>query len=71
MAGSSISAQGQIKCPKCGHSLNKSLTELKANAHFACPHCGAAIKIQGRGFESAGRGLQNLAKAAARLGRKR
>lgn len=68
MASLSSTTKIPVKCPKCGHTTKKPLSELKPQATFTCA-CGTTITVNGDGFESAGKSLDDLQKTIAKLGR--
>ena len=71
MSKISTTLQTPIPCPKCGHTVKKRLSELKADTEFPCPGCGAVFRVSGGEFETVGKSMDDLQKTIAKLGRKR
>jgi len=69
MAKASAGLKVTLKCKNCGRTLEKGLTELKANSEFRC-ECGTTFVIQGDGFQSAGKAVDAFQKSIADLSRK-
>lgn len=64
----SASIEIPIKCPKCGHTIKKRLSELQRKQDIAC-RCGVTFKVDPSGFQSAGKSLDDFQKALAKLGK--
>lgn len=57
-----------IKCPRCGKQTKQRLARLKDGAEFTCS-CGATFKVDGDGFASAQKGLDDLIKSIRKIGK--
>ncbi len=70
MANLSSSMKITLKCPKCSHTFQKTLAQLKPNAKIPCPTCGTTFVVKGDGFQSAGKSLDEFSKSLSKLGTK-
>ena len=57
-----------IKCPKCGHTIKKRLTELQTKHKLTC-RCGNGIAIDPAGFKSAVKHRVDFKKALSKFGK--
>lgn len=57
-----------IKCPKCGHTIKKRLSDLQRQQDVSCI-CRTVISINPDGFKSAGKALSDLEKVLSKFGK--
>jgi hypothetical protein len=57
-----------LQCPSCRRSIKRSFRSLGAGTSLRCS-CGTVIRIQGNGFTSAQRSMDQLNREFQRLNR--
>lgn len=64
-------AEVPFTCPKCGHKFTKTVGELKADAHFACPVCQAGFDASNfnADIQKADNMLDDIRRKLGRLGK--
>ena len=55
-----------IQCPKCRHTIKKTLAELGAKHQITC-RCGTVINVDPAGFKSVAKSIADLQKTISKL----